>query len=177
MDEPMKNSHFRFMTFGYVFRDLFRPRRKILDELEIKDGAYILDFGCGPGSYSVIAAEMAGATGKVYALDIHSLAIQRIQSTVAKKKLANIETILSDCDTGLEDNSMDIVLLFDIFHHLNNPNAVLKELHRVLKPEGILSFSDHHMKEPEITAGITDNGLFKLIRKGERSYIFGKESS
>jgi ubiquinone/menaquinone biosynthesis C-methylase UbiE len=53
------------------------------------------------------------------------------------------------------------------------PDALLKELHRILKPEGILSFSDHHMKEPEIEAEMTGNGLFKLVRR-ERSYIFGK---
>ena len=69
---------------------------------------------------------------------------------------------------------MDIILLYDVFHHLSDPSAILKELHRVLKPEGILSFSDHRMDETKAEAGMTGGGLFKLTRKGERSYIFGK---
>lgn len=63
------------------------------------------------------------------------------------KKLANVETIHSDCKTGLPDNSVDAVLLYDTFHDLSDPDGVLEELHRVLKPDGILSFSDHHMKK------------------------------
>jgi ubiquinone/menaquinone biosynthesis C-methylase UbiE len=89
--------------------------------------------------------------------------------------LTNVETILSDCQTELPDNSLDVVLLYDAFHHLSDPNMVLKELSRVLKPDGILSFSDHHMKENEIVAAVTNNGLFRLSRKGQRTYTFLKK--
>jgi ubiquinone/menaquinone biosynthesis C-methylase UbiE len=107
----------------------------------------VLDFGCGPGSYSIAAAEMVGRSGRVYALDINPLTIKEVQNIASKKKLLNIVTILSDCKTGLEDNRIDIVLLYDVFHHLNSPLDILVEINRVLKPEGILSFSDHHMKK------------------------------
>jgi len=89
--------------------------------------------------------------------------------------LTNIESICSDCATGLEESIMDVVLLYDTFHHLSNPDTVLKELHRVLKPDGILSFSDHHMKEDKILSQVTDKGLFKLSRKGKKTYSFSKE--
>jgi ubiquinone/menaquinone biosynthesis C-methylase UbiE len=85
-----------------------------------------------------------------------------------------VEPILSDCQTGLTDNSLDVVLLYDIFHDLGDPNRILEELHRVLKPEGILSFSDHHMKENEIVSGVTNSGLFKLATRGKRTYTFSK---
>ena len=67
---------------------------------------------------------------------------------------------------------MDVVLLYDTFHDLTNQKAVLEELHRVLKPNGILSFNDHHMEENEIVSKMTDEGLFGLSRKGERTYSF-----
>ena len=91
-----------------------------------------------------------------------------------EKRLPDVETIQSDCKTGLPDASVDVVLLYDIFHDLSDPDGVLAELHRVLKQDGILSFSDHHLKENEIVSGVTRNGLFKLLRKGERTYSFGK---
>ncbi|GAH48110.1 unnamed protein product [marine sediment metagenome] len=175
MDKPMSNFHFRFMSFGYKFRDFFLPRKNVSKEVGIKAGFHVLDYGCGPGGYIVAAAELAGRLGKVYALDIHPLAIQRVQNIVSKKKLTNLETICSDCKTGLPDNSVDVVLLYDTFHDLSDPYGVLEELHRVLKPNGILSFSDHHMKENEIVSKVTDGGLFRLSRKGKRTYSFLKE--
>ena len=175
MDKPMSNFDFQFMSVGYKFRDFFLPRKNILEEVGIKAGFHVLDYGCGPGSYIIPLAELVGESGKVYALDIHPLAIQKVQDITSKKQLANVEIILSDCQTGLPDNSLDVVLLYDIFHHLSDPDVVLKELYRVLKLDGILSFGDHHMKENEIVTEVTNSGLFRLSGKGQRTYTFLKE--
>jgi len=141
----------------------------------IKAGFHILDYGCGPGSYIIPLAELAGKSGKIYALDIHPLAVQRVQSIASKKQLPNVEIICSDCKTGLPDNSVDVVLLYDTFHNLGSPNRVLEELYRVLKPKENLSFSDHHMKENEIVSKVANRGLFRLLRKGKNTYSFLKE--
>ena len=176
MDKPMDNFHFRGMSFWFRIRDSFLPRKNILAEVGIKSGFSILDYGCGSGSYTIAAAQLAGKSGKIYALDIHPLAVQRVQSTASKKRLTNIETILSDCATGLPDESIDVALLYDTLHDLSKPDEVLAELHRVLKPNGILSFNDHHIKEEnEIMSKITDKGLFELSSKGKRVYNFSKK--
>jgi len=163
------------MSFIFRLRDILSPRRNVLEEVGIKDGFSILDYGCGPGSYSVVAAQLVGKSGKVYALDIHPLAVQQVQSIASKKKLTNIVTILSDCGTELPNESIDVVLLFDTFHGLSKPDEILAELHRVLKLDGILSFNDHHLKEDEILSMLTERGLFKLSRKGKRVYNFVKD--
>ena len=175
MDKPMSNFDFKFMSVGYRFRDFFLPRINILREVGIKPGFQVLDYGCGPGGYIITLAKLVGASGKVYALDIHPLAVQKIRDIASKKQLTNVETILSDCQTGLPDNSLDAILLYDAFHHLNDPDIVIKELHRVLKPDGILSFSDHHMKENEIVSDVTYSGLFRLMKKGQKTYTFLKK--
>jgi ubiquinone/menaquinone biosynthesis C-methylase UbiE len=172
VDKAMSNFDFQFMSVGYRFRDLRLPRINILKEVGIRPGFRVLDYGCGPGSYISPLAELVGESGKVYALDIHPLAIRKVKDIASKKKLANVETILSDCQTGLPDNSLDVVLLYDIFHHLSDRDKVLKELHRVLKPDGVLSFSDHHMEEDEIVSAVTNSGFFSLSRKGQRTYSF-----
>ena len=115
-----------------------------------------------------------GKSGKIYALDIHPLATQSVQGIVARKQLANVETIRSDCKTGLPDNSVDVILLYDVLHNLSKPSEVLVELHRVLKPSGILSLSDHHLEENEVISRVTGKGLFRLSRKDERTYSFVK---
>ena len=174
MDKPVSNLDFRFMSFSYILRDIFLPRKNILAEVGIEPGFSILDYGCGSGSYTIPAAQLVGESGNVYALDIHPLAVQQVQKVAAKKRLTNIETILSDCATALPDERIDIVLLYDILHDLSEPDKVLAELHRVLKPSGILSVNDHHLKEEEIVTRITVKGLFKLLRKVERAYNFHK---
>ncbi len=163
------------MSLGYKFRDFFLPRKNILKEVGIKPGFHVLDYGCGPEGYIIPTAELVGKLGKIYALDIHPLAIQMVQNIASKKQLTNVKTICSDCKTGLPDNSVDVVLLYDILHDLSDPNRILEELHRVLKPNGILSLSDHHMKENEILSKVTNRGLFRLSRKGKKTYSFLKE--
>ena len=175
MDKPMLNWHFKIMAFGYKFRDLFLPPRSRLEEVGIRPGFHVLDYGCGSGSYVATAAELVGESGEIYALDIHPLAVKQVQDIASRRKLNNVKTIRSDCKTGLPDSSVDAVLLYDIFHMLSDPGAVLGELHRVLKPNGILSFSDHHMKESDILPGVANGGLFRLSRKDKRTYTFIKE--
>ncbi|GAH98963.1 unnamed protein product [marine sediment metagenome] len=174
MDKPESDFNFKFMSLIFKVRDFFSPPKNLLREVGIKPGFYVLDYGCGPGSYITAAAELVGKSGKIYALDIRPMAIQMVQNITAKKKLTNVETICSDCKTRLPDNSIDVVLLYDIFHDLSEPTKILEELHRVLKPDGILSFNDHHMKEDEIVSKVTKSGLFKLSQKGKRTYSFLK---
>jgi ubiquinone/menaquinone biosynthesis C-methylase UbiE len=170
----MSGLDFRAMAFTFKIRDFFRPRRDIVKEVGIKEGFHVLDYGCGSGSYVTAVAELAGKSGKIYALDINPLAIKMVKKIIAKKQLPNVETILSDCNTGLPSNSIDVILLYDTFHDLADQNIVLGELHRVLKLNGILSFSDHHMKENEIDSQMTKLGIFKLLRKGKRTFSFVK---
>ena len=174
MDKPQSNIGFKLMSFGYRFRDLRLPRMNILKEAEIRPGFSVLDYGCGPGGYIRPTAELVGESGRIYALDISPLAIQKAREIAVKRRLENLETIQSDCKTGLPDDSIDVILLYDTFHHLSNSNRVLLELHRVLKSKGVLSFNDHHMKEDEIISGVTSGGLFELIKKGKRTYSFAK---
>ena len=165
------------MAVGFKLRDFFKPRQDIVKEVGLNSGFQVLDYGCGPGGYIPAVSEAIGSSGKLYALDVNPLALEMVKKTVKKNKLENVETILSDCATGLADEILDAVLLYDVFHGLPNPDVVLKELCRVLKPNGVLSFSDHHLKENEITSKVTHTGLFKLQKKGKYTYTFSKQNA
>jgi ubiquinone/menaquinone biosynthesis C-methylase UbiE len=176
MDKPKSGLDFKLMSLTYKIRDLFFPRRNILKEVGIKPGFHVLDYGCGPGSYLIPLVELVGASGKIYALDVHPLALQRIRKIASKKCLTDVETIHSDCNTGLPDQSMDVVLLYDTFHDLEGGEIVLRELHRILKSNGILSFSDHHLKEQDILEKVLSANLFVLSQRGKKTYSFTKKS-
>jgi ubiquinone/menaquinone biosynthesis C-methylase UbiE len=171
----MSDFGFRAMAFMFKLRDFFRPRENIVGEVGLREGFHVLDYGCGPGGYVKPVADLVGESGRIYALDISPVAIQMVKKTAAKNQLTNVETILSDSNTGLPDDSIDAVLLYDVFHDLTDQNKVLEELHRVLKPDGVLSFSDHHIKEDETVSKLTKRGLFTLLRKGKRTYSFAKK--
>ena len=88
----------------------------VLNEAGIKPGFCVLDYGCGPGSYIALMAELVGASGEIYGLDIQPLAIKKVQKIAAQKAIRNQKAIESDCDTGLPENKVDLVLLYDTFH-------------------------------------------------------------
>ncbi len=162
------NLLFRFKSCLMVIRDFLNPRIDSLMGANIKPGFKVLDYGCGPGSYTIAAAKIVGNKGKVYALDMHPSAINRVQKLAAGKGLNNIETILSDGTTGLWGASVDVVLL----HEVSYPNEVLQEIHRVLRSNGTLYFSDHqvHIKNDEIVSRLTNTGLFRLTSKGPKTF-------
>lgn len=164
--------HFRLMSFTFRLRDFFLPPGRILSEAGIQPGFTVLDYGCGSGSFVFPLSELVGESGRVYAVDMHPLAIRRIERITSSKRLTNVVAIRSDCETRLPDGSVDTALLYDTFHTLTDPDKVLRELHRVLKQGGILSFRDHHATEAEILSGVTGAGFFSLSRKGKRTYTF-----
>jgi len=100
------------------------------------------------------------------------VAIKKVNQTAQKKKLTNIRTILSDCDTGLESDSVDVVLLYYIYNDLDHPEKVLAELYRVLKPQGILSFSEYNVKK--ISTRLEQKELFKIKKRDEITHTFLK---
>ena len=170
----MSGVGFKLMGLMFKVRDLLSPRLEVLKEAGIKSGFSVLDFGCGPGGYITPLADLVGPSGKIYALDIHPLAIREVKKLARRMALENIETIQSGCSTGLPDSGVDTVLLYDVFHDLARPDDVLREINRILKPGGTLSFSDHHMKQEAVLTRVTGTGKFKFIRRGKKTYSFAK---
>ncbi|MBN1480530.1 class I SAM-dependent methyltransferase [candidate division KSB1 bacterium] len=175
MDKPIPTLAFQSMKLSYKARDFLKPRQIILSEVPIKLGDTVLDFGCGPGSYTFIIAKIVGSSGRVVALDIHPLAIKHVENLIASRGISNVTTVLSDCDTGCAEETVDVILLFDIFHMFEDPNKILRELHRVIKPVGLLSFIDQHMSESSIINGMIQSGLFELQGRAEFTFSFRKK--
>lgn len=102
----------------------------------------MLDFGCGTGCFTVQIARLVGALGRVYALDCFPQQLEIVVGRARDQGLANIQTILSDCDTGLPDRSVDTVWMCDVFHEIPQKQTVLLELRRVLRDDGALVIYD-----------------------------------
>jgi len=143
-----------------------------LQKSGVREGQTVLDFGCGSGHFTIAAARMVEDNGKVYALDIHPLAIEAVKRKVAKEGLPNVTTILSDRDTGLSDESVDLVLLYRTFYLVKDKQGLLDELHRVLKPDCILSVLGG--KVADCLKAIEKDGRFSLAGRGKKFLNFRK---
>lgn len=121
-----------------MWENFFEPA-KILTTLGVDgDVVDVAEFGCGYGTFTIPAAKIV--KGKVYALDIEPNIVRLISEEAKKQRLSNVEAIERDFmaeGSGLPDESMDYVMLFNILH-LENPKVLLKEARRLLKRSGKL---------------------------------------
>jgi ubiquinone/menaquinone biosynthesis C-methylase UbiE len=169
-DKPMPNIAFRGMSFALRLMEPFKRSRERLTGAGLEKGQVVLEYGCGIGSYTIPAAQIVGDKGTVYALDIHPLSIKTVKNRSAKENLTNIKTILSDRDTGLPDECVDVVLLYDTFHLVRDQQALLEELHRVLKPAGFLSADHMHTAREDFLETMQAENRFSYQSQGRETF-------
>ena len=87
-----------------------------------------------------------------------------------------VETLLSADQVVQTDSRLRTVggRVFLVCAVVISASLLALELYRVLKGDGTLSMSDHHMKEPDIMSQMTASGYFKLLNKGKKVYNFSK---
>jgi ubiquinone/menaquinone biosynthesis C-methylase UbiE len=155
--------------FLYAIRSAFSRKNVSIGKAEkelrgfgIGPGRTVLDFGCGPGQYTLAAARLVGQNGTVHALDLHPKAIETVARKAADMGLSNIDTIYSDNHTGLEAESVDAVILFDVLRGRRDIKSLLSELHRILKPQGVVHVRGSGFKSGRLEELMVKDGFFKL---------------
>jgi len=123
---------------------------KVLKEVGIKKDQIILDFGCGSGYYTIPAAKIVGDRGKVYALDKSRSCLYEVMQRAKSQKLKNIRIIETsgELKIPLEDESVDIILLYDVIHSYyfssTKRRELLNEIYRISKPNALISVYPKH---------------------------------
>jgi ubiquinone/menaquinone biosynthesis C-methylase UbiE len=116
-----------------------------LRKIGVKRGHAVLDFGCGKGNYTIPAARLVGEEGRVYALDKDERALDKLMQRGESEGLSNITRIdtSGEVEIRLENESVDVVLLYDIFWYFpladKRLTKLLAEVRRVLKHQGLIS--------------------------------------
>lgn len=155
----------------------FKPEHEV-NKLNLKEGQKILDYGCGFGSYTFPAANLVGEKGKVYALDKQPLAIKKIEEKSQMEGFRNINTILSNENTGLPDESVEVILLYGVLPEIERKESLLRELYRLLKPNGYLSTRFcFRMKKDRILEIIEGTNLFSLREQKGHILNFSKKNN
>jgi SAM-dependent methyltransferase len=123
-----------------------RYMRPVLDRVGIRPGERVLELGPGPGIFTVDAAQRAGPQGKLIAVDIQPEMIAQVQERVQEAGLTNVETHIANAyELPLDDATIDRAFLIAVLPEISDQARALAELHRVLKPGGLLSITEEFM--------------------------------
>ena len=122
-----------------------------------------------PSAYGIeTSIETKRRDGKVYALDKNEAALKELN----KEGIGNIETILSsDLKTGLEDKSVDVVLLYDVIHMIEDRATLFTEIHRILKSDGLVSIYPMHVETDELLRQMRDSHFLVAAEKYEGNIL------
>ncbi|MDQ2732866.1 MAG: class I SAM-dependent methyltransferase [Armatimonadota bacterium] len=152
---------------------LDRPQReqeeapeKMLDTLKIKPGDAVADIGAGSGYLSFRLARRVGPTGLVYANDIQPEMLTIIRQKMKDKGVTNIRTVLgSITDPKLPPQSVDLIILVDVYHEFDHPWEMTKGMVRALKPGGRLVFVEYRLEDPRVQIKLVHKMSEKQVRK------------
>lgn len=121
-------------------RKQFLNPDSILDRIGLNREMVLADLGCGTGFFTIPASLRVK---KVYALDVQQEMLDILKDKIKKQKLTNIEAILSgESSIPLPDGSVDVLLMVNVFHELEDRSAILEEGKRVLSNRGKLAIVD-----------------------------------
>jgi len=139
-----------------------------LKQIGIKEGQIILDFGCGEGHYTIPAAKVVGEDGRVYGVDKDSGSLDKLLEEAKSESVKNIVLMKTeDLKLDLKDESIDVVLAYDVIHYIEERRKLFDEIYRVLKKGGLLSVYPKHYKQDQPLWKLADVDLKDVIEEIE----------
>ncbi len=149
---------------------MFSDPLKNLKAFGLREDNVIADLGAGTGYYSLAAGELA-SKGKVYAVEIQKDFLDTIKHKAEEAHQKNIEVIWGNIEkrggTKIGDNIVDAVIASIILFQVEDRDAFVAEVHRILKPKGRVLLID--WSESSIMAGAN------IVSKDEALALFEKK--
>jgi ubiquinone/menaquinone biosynthesis C-methylase UbiE len=132
-------------------RDLEENPDRAIDVLKLEKGSTVADVGAGSGYMTVKLAKKVGPQGKVYANDIQQGMLDLLSKRVTKSQLTNVSTVLgTQDDPKLPADTIDLVIMVDVYHELSQPQVMLRHIRDSLKPGGRLVLLEYRKEDPDI---------------------------
>lgn len=119
--------------------DSFLNPNYVVAQTGLMQGQTVADLGSGSGFYVLPSAQMVGATGTVYAVDVVEEKLAATISMANQFGIKNIKVIQADLAKPFLDilnNSCDLVIVGNILHEISDREMLLKNIYRILKTPG-----------------------------------------
>lgn len=125
-------------------REIEEQPRTLVDALGLRPGMVVGDVGAGSGYLTWRMAQRVGPQGRVYAADIQPEMIAILRTNMAVRGITNVVPVLSlPTDPRLPTNSLDLILLVDVYHECDHPFEMTRAMVDSLKPGGRLVFVEY----------------------------------
>ena len=147
------------LTMSYLGADWLDRSERVQEEepdealnaLKLAPGSVVADVGAGSGYMTVRMAQRVGPTGKVYANDIQPQMLDILRQRLAREKVTNVELVLGTMDDPkLPANSIDLILMVDVYHEFAQPQPMLRKMRDSLKTGGQLVLLEYRKEDPSI---------------------------
>lgn len=155
---PISGRHFA-PVMGYQGADWLDRQERVqeeepdiaLDVIKLTKGSTVADVGAASGYITAKMAERVGSEGRVYANDIQPEMLVLLRQRLAKDKITNVEPILgTPDDPKLPANTLDLIMMVDVYHEFQQPQAMLRHMREALKPGGRLVLLEYRKEDPSI---------------------------
>ncbi len=133
-------------------RDAWQRPDQVIDALELQADARVADLGAGTGYFAV---RLAGAVpeGQVYAVDIEPSMVQFLDERAESGGLDNMRGVLGGPNSAALPEPVDLALMCDVLHHLDDPGGYFAGLRSSLRPNARVVIIDFKKDNPDDAPG------------------------
>jgi len=137
---------------------LERPEREreegtaeMVRSLKLKLGDQVADIGVGTGYIARRMARVIGPKGTVYGVDIQPEMLALLEKNMRKLGLNNVKGVRGTIsDPKLRANSLDLVIMVDVYHEFSHPYEMMQGIVKALKPGGRVAFVEYRGEDPKV---------------------------
>ena len=163
---------------------LIRTRREreesateMREQLRLRPGMVVCDMGAGNGYHAIPMAQKVGPDGRVVAVEVQREMLEMLSESAKANEVDNIDLLLGEYhDPHLEPESIDLLVMVDVYHEFSHPEHMLAGIRQAMKPDGqvvLVEFRaedetvpirpEHKMSKEQVILELTANG-FKKVR-------------
>lgn len=123
----------------------------LVELLQLKPGQVVADLGAGTGYYTWRMARKVAPTGKVYAVEIQQEMLDLLQAAMKKRSITNVISVLGTIENPkLPTNSLDLLIMVDVYHEFSHPKEMMARILESLKPGGRVAFVEFREEDPNV---------------------------
>jgi len=186
IDHPFDDVERWVKRFDDPERDAWQQPEQVLDWLGIAPGSTVADIGAGTGYFSVHLARRVGTAGKVWAVDVEPNLVEYMQTRFAEAGLPQaVARLTTPDDPGLPEGEVDLVLICDTWHHIDDRIDYLGRLAQALAPGGRVAIIDfrkgelpvgpppeHKMSREQVLSELAEAGWKQAGEHGDLPYQY-----
>ncbi len=135
-------------------RDQAQKPAQLMVQMGLQPGMTVADVGTGVGHLLPFLSRRVGEKGHVIAEDIFDDFLAAAKQAVEAEKLTNVTFVKgNETDPMLPEAGVDMVLVFDVYHHFDYPEKMLAGIRKALRPDGKLVIVEYYKREGAMANG------------------------